>query len=371
MDVIDDPNMAGVEESMQKDSDLTPSDLQARINLKREQRYADEGVTVPPGLGDDVEPLPEAEVAEPPEVEQPDEEEEPEELEEEPQSEEPDEEELPEPEEPEEEVEEEDFYLGRYRTKEAAEAGLAEKDRMIDSFLRWRAEEPEREVADEGPQQLDVPAWNHWAEESVAAGRGQAAAMEALQNGGPEAYDIYFGHWANDPEQAPQAHAFNNWVTRYFADQRAQMATAPLLQQNAEQSARSEAQEAQQIVAAQYEDFADHLETMNRLVSEEGGLPPETRERLQQMSQVGLPGKIHAWEFLYQAARATNGERRRKVDRAEEGRRRAKADKAKIAATVSSSEGAQTRTPRSAAEDYVIQKKNAIRQRLGQPLIEE
>jgi len=364
---VDDPNMAGVEESMQKDGDLSAADLQARINLKREQRQQDE-ISIA-DTQDDLEPLPEAEVAEPP-VEIPDAEE-PEEEEPVEPDEEPEPEELPEPEEPEEEIEQEDFYLGRYKTKEAAEAGMAEKDRMIDSFLRWRAEEPEEEPQPQGPQQLDIPAWNEWAEESVAAGLGQEGAMQALQTGGAEAYDIYFGYWASDPDQSAQAHAFNNWVTRYYAEQRAEMATAPLFQRDAAQAARSEAERAQEIVAEQYPDFNDHMETMNRLVGEEGGLPPETRQRLQQMSQVGLPGKIHAWDFLYQAARAQNGESRRKAQRVEEGRRRAAADRAKVAATVSSSEGAQTRTPLSEADAYVVQRKNAIRQRLGQPLIEE
>lgn len=362
MGVVDDPNLSGLEESMQKDGDLNAADLQARINVKREARYQDEGLTVPPGLAEDVEPLPEVEVEAPPET--PEEETEPDE---------PEPEEGPEQEEPEGEYdEEEEFYAARYKTREAVEAGLAEKDRLLDMFFRQEAERTQEQPEQEGPQELDIPAWNEWAEQAVSEGRGITAAQEALQAGGADAYDIYYGYWAADPDQAPQAHAFNNWVTRYFADERAQAATAPLMQRDAAVVAKQEAEEARQIVASQYEDFAEHQQEMDRLIRDpDSPLPEEARVRLQQMSSVGLVGKVHAWDYLYQAARATQRDTQGKKQRLTDGRRKAAAERAKIAATVSSSEGAQARTPLSEAESYVVRRKNAIRQKLGQPLIEE
>lgn len=376
MGVIDDPNMAGVEESLQKDGDLTAADLQARINLKREQTYADEGITVPPGLGADVEPLePLEEREEPADEPPPREEEEAAEPVEPPGVEEPGEQDEPKgQEEPEELAEEEDFYVARYRSREAAEEAYAEKDRTIDRLfqeLAQRDQQQPREVQ-AGPAQLDVPAWDQWAEQAVAEGQGVQGAMEALRKGGPQGYDIYLAHWLSDPEQVPRAQAFNNQVQRQFAAQQAMRVVSPLIEREQERSVEDEAEIAKEIAAEGRDDFAELEAEMDRLVREDGLLPDMTKQRLALMAQQGgVEGKIHAWEYLYMAASATKGKNRAKAQRVEESRRRAAVDRAKVAATVSSSEGAQARTPRTAAEDYVISRKNAIREKLGQPLIEE
>jgi hypothetical protein len=187
MGVIDDPNLEGLEESMQKDGDLTAADLQARINLKREAKYQDEGITVPPGLAEGVEPLePEEEPAK--------------EVTDEPVPEEPEEPAAPEePEEPEAlteeelaEAEAEDFYIetpaSKYRTKEAAEEAYAEKDRTIDRLFSELAQRDQQrpQEAEQGPAELDVPAWDQWAEQAVAEGQGVQGAMEALRTGGAQ-----------------------------------------------------------------------------------------------------------------------------------------------------------------------------------------
>jgi len=361
--------MAGVEESMQKDGDLTTADLQARINLKREARYQDE-IKIADTL-DDLEPLPEEpgevvsdEPAPPEEEEGAEPEGEPGEgVEEEPEE---------GPGEP-EEVVEDDFYVGRYKTREVAEDALAEKDRTIDRLFQELAERDQRQPQQpEGPAQLDVPAWHQWADQAVAEGQGISGAMEALRTGGPEGYDIYLAHWLSDPEQVPQAQAFNNQVQRQFAANQAMQAMAPLVQREQERMIEDEAEVAKMIVADGKDDFDDLQDEMDRLVREDGLLPVETKQRLAAMAQQGgVEGKVHAWEYLYMAAQAAKGKTRAKAQRVEDGRRRAKADRAKIAATVSTSEGAATRTPLSEAESYVVKRKNAIREKLGQPLIEE
>ena len=367
MGVVDDPNLAGLEESMKKDGDLTAQDLQARINIKREAMYQDEGILGPSTADPEVEPLePPEVVADEPEVDSEEGQEEPE-VGEEPEA---------EPEAEDAEVDtpeaEEEFFVGRYRTREAAEAGLAEKDRMIDQFFREREAFATREAEQQqGPQELDQRAWHEWAEEAVATGAGERGALEALSQGGAEGYDIYLGHWASDPEQAPFAHAFNNEVQRQFAEARAMQAVTPLMQREQAQNADNEARQAKELVAAQYPDFAELEETMNRLINDPSALPAETRGRLAQMASIGVEGKIHAWDFLYQAASASKGRTRGRAQRKQDAAGKEASDRAKIAATVSSAEGTQPRTSRTATEEYVLQKRNAIRARLGQPLIEE
>src|SRR5215471_11142313 len=128
MGVVDDPAMHGVEESFAKTENLTARDLQARINVKREQAEADSGWSAPSTMDAEVEPL-----------------------------------------EPEDE-----FFVGRYKTREAAEAALAEKDRMIDQFFREREQYAQIE---QEPQELDVGAWHEWAEQMVASGAGERGAL--------------------------------------------------------------------------------------------------------------------------------------------------------------------------------------------------
>ena len=360
MGVVDDPAMHGVEESFAKTENLTARDLQARINVKREQAEADSGWSAPSTMDTEVEPL---EPDTGPVTEIPDEGETAPAEPEEPDTE--DGQEVPEEELPEEPQDE--FFVGRYKTREAAEAALAEKDRMIDQFFREREQYAQIE---QEPQELDVGAWHEWAEQMVASGAGERGALEALQNGGAEGYDIYLGHWASDPDQAPLAHAFNNEVQRQFAEARAMQAVAPVMQREQASAAAGEAQRARAMISQQYPDFDEYDETINRLINEPGALPEETRMRLTQMAQIGLEGKLHAWDFLYHAAQASQGRKRGRAQAVADGRSKEASDRAKIAATVSASEGSQTRTPPSAAEAYVSDRKNAIREKMGLPLIE-
>jgi hypothetical protein len=376
-DQIENPTLEGIENPEEAlappgEQGLTNEQLAARVALRREQAEQDAGWVVPPGMGEDVEPLPEAEVAEPP-VAPPEEPEEeiPAEEEVEPE-EEPTEPEPEEPEEPEEEVEEEEFYVGRYKTREAAEAALAEKDRVIDSLFRDRHER-EQQPEPEEEAELDVNAWHQWAQESVEQGGSDRAALQALERGGSEGYDIYLSHWlaSDDPEQVAAAHAFNNEVQRQFAAQRALQAVSPLLAEQQQRSTEADAAAAKQYVSDQYDDFGELEQTMDNLIREDGALPAETKQRLTQMAQSGYEGKVHAWEFLYQAASAVKGKSRTRARSVEASRRKQDSDRAKIAATVSSSEATQTRTSRTATELAVIRKKNAIREKLGQPLLPE
>jgi hypothetical protein len=346
---------------------LTTEQLAFRLHAKREQAMQDTGAISPPVA--DVEPLEEeapAVVEEEPEAPL---EEEPEEPEAEPE-EEPTEEEPEEPEEPpEDEVDE--FFLARYRDRESAEEGLAEKDRTIAALYRQLHErEQALQQQPEQPEQLDTAAWSEWAAESVENGAGLKGAQQALESGGPQGFDIYMAHWlaVEDPEERVQATAFNNEVIRQHSAQIALQAVQPEIEKSHERTVEEEAQTAKQLVAAEHPDFDDYTEDMDRLIRDQNGLlPEETKKQLAEIAQNGVEGKRMAWEHLYLAARAARGPRRQQAQTVEKERRTKRADAAKIAATVSTAEGSGAHTPPNAAEQAVLQKRNAIRQRLGQP----
>lgn len=368
---ISDPNYEGLpDEAFEAPGEggLTPEQLTVRIKAKREQAEQDAGWTVPPGMGEDVEPLPEAEVAtEEEEGETP----EPLEVPDEPEEDEPEEAEEPDEEPP--EAEEDQFYAARYKTKEATEAGIAEKDRLLDMFFRREAERGQQPQAEE-PQELDVNAWHEWAEEQVENGAGAQGALAAINGAGEfgrQAYNIYLQHWLADPEQQAAALAFNNEVWEVFAERRAEAAVAPLRQEMAQRAALTEASRAKEMVAARYPDFNDYQEEMDRLAKGNGVLPDDTRRYLSGLADQGVGGKARAWEHLYLIATHTQGARQTKRNNAVSKSRKASAEKAKIAATVSSAEAGGARTPPSEAESYAIKRKNEFRRRQGLPLIEE
>ena len=366
---IEDPNTADLPPEafeVPEGGSLTTSQLEARIRAKREGAWQDAGLIESPHHAEDIEPI----------VTDGDEEEE-----------------LPEPE-GEEDAEEygeddadsdeqegqdeeptEAFYVGRYKTKEAAEEGFAEKDRTIDRLFKElherQAYQPQVEQQPQQPQ-FDANEWNEWAEQAVAQGQGVTGAMAALENGGAAGFDIYLAHWMNDPDQRGQALAFNNEVQRQYAARHAVAAVQPLVEQQRQQAALGEADMARQTAQNTREDFAEYEDEIHRIASGENDvLPAETRQCLTGLAQQGgAEGKAFVWDYLYLTAKATTAESRARAQREERKQRRASADQRKLAATVSSAEGASVRTPpMTEAESRVIQKRNAIRKRLGQPLL--
>jgi hypothetical protein len=352
---------------------MTQQQFAARVAAKREQAAQDAGWVEPPQpdapVPEEMQSKDEAEPVQPPVVVT----DEPEEPVAPP---EPGEEEEPEEElEPgEEEAEEGDFYVGRYRDKESAEQGMREKDLTIDKLYRElhernQAIEQALQQREFGQPQLDEEQWHSWAEEAVSNGVGPDGAMQALEAGGMDGYNIYLGHWMNDEEDRARALAFNNMVMFSFAEQRASM------QQQAFQEQRApteEAQLARQRAAAMYPDFDEYSEAMDRIADVNNGLLPEqTRQWLTDLAKKGLEGKTQAWDYLYQAAKATNAPNRRRAQEAERKQRRASGDRAKTQAMVSSAEGTPTRTPLTEAELTEIRYKNRLRERWDLPLLPE
>jgi len=158
-----------------------------------------------------------------------------------------------------------------------------------------------------------------------------------------------------------------------FAAQQAVQAISPYIEQQEQQGLEDEALTARQMAAEGKADFEDLAPEMDRLIAEENGLiTREVKQTLVAMAQEGgVHGKRMVWEHLYTAARAARGPERTRAQTTEKRRRTTTAEAARIAATVSSSEGSGTRTPPNEAEARELQKRNAIRKELGQPLLEE
>jgi hypothetical protein len=344
---------------------LTMEQFALRVAAKREQAYQDAGWTVPPGMEGDPEPLdePDESVEEEGEEEDAAEEEQPEEE----ASEEPEAEEEGEP--------QDGFYVGRYKTKEAAEAGLREKDETITRIFRELHEQRQQiETAlqeQEGPDQLDVAAWQEWAENAVEAGAGPDGAIQALRTGGQHGYNLYLRAWMDDDERRADALAFNNQVMLELAEQRARQAIMPFTEDLAAREQRAEAASAKERVQERFADFADYQDEMDRLIEEEGALPEETKVFLADIARSSFQGKVQAWEYLYMAAARNRAPQKAKASKAEAGRRRTSADQAKVQAMVSTAEGAANRTPPSAADLAVIRRKNELRKEWDLPLLPE
>jgi hypothetical protein len=348
---------------------LTPTQFAARVSAKREEAAQAAGWVKPP---EPDAPLPEGEKepeAEAELVQSPPVEEEPPEVEE-AEGEEVEGEEPPEGEADLEEGEEEEgeFYARRYRDKESTEKGLDEKDATINQLYRELHERNLKieRAAEAEPAELDHGAWQSWAEEVVENGGGVQGAMAALEAGGEDGFDIYISAWSrsDDPEERAQALVFNNKVQRVFAERRVQQALQAE-QRQPDRSSKEEAELAKQRAAATRPDFDQYTEAMDRLATEEGLLPEETKQWLADLAQDGIEGKMRAWDYLYLAAKAMNAPSRRRAQEAERKQRRASGDRAKVQAMVSSSEATPTRTPLSEAELTVIRKKNELRERWG------
>lgn len=266
---------------------------------------------------------------------------------------------------------EEEFYVGRYKTREEAEKALEEKDRTTREALQ-RAARAEKEMeemraaaAEAAQQPLDEESWEEWASESVEEGKGEEAALAALQTGGYEGYAIVLKHWMRaDPGAAM---VFNNLVAEERAAARA----------NAERSAartpeddvldrNREAAAARAKVAEKYPDYAEVEEIMDEVVD---SLDDETRAWMREQSEQGVAGKARVLDYLYLAGRSTKTTKKALATKTERKQRRTSADAAIVSATVAAAEGTAAHTPPSEAEREGNRRKNVLRKRTGQPLL--
>jgi len=265
----------------------------------------------------------------------------------------------------------EDFYLGRYRTREAAEEGLAEKDRTIDRLFRELHARGGESEPQPGEQGIDVGAWHEWAAEAVEGGAGAAGAIEAIRTGGPDGYAVYLQHWLSEPDQTAEAMLFNNDYQQQMAAMVARQAAAPLLAERAARDAKIEGDQAKQMVEAQIPDFAEYEADINQLLTEDTGLiPADTMAWLTDLAtNHGLQGKVTAWQNLYIVARSARAPARKRAQQTERAARRQSGDAARVAATVSTAEGSATRTPMTARQRTETEIRNSLRREWGMPEI--
>lgn len=269
---------------------------------------------------------------------------------------------------------EEQFYVGTYKDKDSAEAGLAEKDATIERLfternqLNQRLQEAQEvtEAAKE-PEQLDVGAWHQWAEAAVSEGAGQEGALAALREGGHDGYQVYLQHWlaAADEEGEADAKAraaavvFNNQYMLEVAEVRA---AAAAQRERDKPSAADSRAEAHAIVKAKRPDLDEYADEMAKVVTQ---LPLEEIERLRTLAQSGVQGQADALERVYLEARLQVSGSKQAAAAAEQKRRKVSADAATLDATTSSSEGTTSRTPPPATEAYGQQRKRELRERQG------
>ena len=265
-----------------------------------------------------------------------------------------------------------EFYVGRYRTKEAAEAGLAEKDSTIERLfadkanlerqLREANERQEQQEQQGEPESLDLPAWEQWAADAVEGGAGERGAMEALREGGYDGYRIYARHWlaSEDPQERAAALDFNNEVIMQVAEVRAAAAAE---RARAQPSASEESEQAARLASSWHTDYGEYSEKMTEIAS---SLSDEDASFLRRLANDGVEGKARALEHLYFRAKAASppAQKTETAEAIERRRRKASADAATLAATTPTAEGTTSRTPPpSAAEQAGIDRKKSFRQR--------
>lgn len=268
-----------------------------------------------------------------------------------------------------------EFYVGRYKTREEAEKGLAEKDAMIgrlgqqagEAQRQLEALQQEIDARPEQPEELDTEAWEEWSQGEVASGAGHNGALAALKEGGYAGYQIYLKSWMADPEQAADAMLFNNALVVEMAEQRAAIASAPTPEQQERQHA-DERLAAQQAVMARRPDMEQYQEAMGEVLD---NLPQERLDWLRAQTESGREGMELALEWLYLEARVHKSTPVQAAADAERRQRTASAEAAKLAATTSSAEGTPTRTPLTEAEKAGLAVKNRNRVAWGLEPLEE
>lgn len=269
----------------------------------------------------------------------------------------------------------EEFYAGSYRTREDAEAGIAEKDATLERLFSERnvLEQQLREaqesatVAEQEPTQIDLPAWDQWASDQVDQGAGQAGAIQAMTEGGMAGYQVYLRHWIDSEREGDRSAAiiFNNDVTMEMAEMRA---AAAVRAERERPSAAELQEEAVQHVLTRRPDLEEYTEEMGRIVAE---LPHDDRQFLQDLAASGVQGRAKALEMVYLEAKSRGGAKAQQAREVEKTRRRVSGDAARLQATTSSSEAVNARTPPPASELIGLDRKRGLRERQSLPPLDE
>lgn len=273
----------------------------------------------------------------------------------------------------------EEFYVGRYKTRAEAEDAFAEKDRVLNESLRERAELRQQlrdqeaarlEQEQQEPQQIDVPVWEQWADQQVAAGRAEQAALEAIQTGGVAGYNVLLRSWMNavDEDGEPDTRArtdaviFNNDFVMESARIRAQQAVEPVLDDRSERNGREDAQDAEAIIKSEIKDWSKLEPHMDTALE---ALTPGDREYLKELAGQGVTGKVQALRFVANATRGLSAEQRAQAQIRAHDEERASADRDILAATTVTSEARIPDTPRTEAQGRADKWVGDIRKEMG------
>ena len=273
-----------------------------------------------------------------------------------------------------------EFYAGTYKTREAAEKGIAEQTLTIDRLFSEKnqleqrlAQLEEERAAQQKPEEIDLPAWDAWAQQQVAAGAGAAGAQAALEQGGYDGYQLYLRHWmaAETEEGEPDARAraeavlYNNEVVMSIAEVRA---AAAAQRAQAQPSQQEMSEQATGIVKARHPDFDKYVDSMAQVVND---LPEGDIAYLKTLAQGDVQQRARAVELVFLHAKAASPAPAAQAEQVERRRRRASADAATLAATSPTPEGTSSRTPPPAAEAEGLRRKRELRERQNlQPLDE-
>lgn len=278
-----------------------------------------------------------------------------------------------------------EFYAGRYKTREEADRGIEEKDETLKRLFTERDQQAKRiqeleqqakAAAEKSDTELDVPAWEQWAETMVEQGAGQAGAWKALEEGGYAGYELYLSTWMRaqteegypDTEQIAAATRTNNEVMFLLAEERAKLA-AREAQPAAEPDTKAAAVDARAELVAEYPDFDKYDQKMAQIVNE---LPPDRAAWLREKALSGPKGVKESLEWVYLRAARDSGETRTRAQQIADERAEAADRAAKVAASVSTPEASAARTPhRSEAEQRALDYKNARVRAMGLPVEDE
>ena len=274
--------------------------------------------------------------------------------------------------EPEAQEEEGDFFVLRYKNREEAERGYAEKEATTQranqraAAAEQRQAELEEQLAafqqyQQQSVQIDPNEWMEWAQESLQYVTPDQVWQRAWDEGGPTAADVVIQamYISDNPAVRRYATQYDNALGRAFEQQE----QAPELErQRQERAAQGYAQEAVSARAEMIRRHPDYEQAEDEMISFLTSLDDNDRVILEQVAQAGgTVGKIHALSYLYNAVRSETPERLVEARVAERKKAEERSRAKKINATVALATASPERTPLTEAEREDIVIRNRIR----------
>jgi len=270
-----------------------------------------------------------------------------------------------------EEPVEDGFFIARYKSREEAERGLAEKDATIQRLYDERNQQLQYQQPEpEGPVQIDVEQWIEWAGEEIQRRDPREVFAEAVSHGGEDAGFLVIDamYATGEPSMMREATTLATDYRMAYAQAVESQQRAPEIQRQQQAEVQRQAVQARAAMVNAYPDYEQVEAEMNSLVD---SLDSQTRVILEEVSKAGEEGKRFVLWTLYNAARSETPERlvEAKVTQLRKADERSRSKK--IAASVASATASPERTPLTEAERDDLAVKNRIRKGAGLPLLDE